>query len=174
VPQGVVHANWNPRNRQVNVNWNEPGNSNDKLGARPAVVVTIRSFKSFRFCVRAISYEFHPAAEHLPDLAKTSGKFEVALVRDDAQLKTHADKEFQQFAFCMSPEERRLTERSGHGVRFKDGFKEYKEVLFNRASQGMPVELREAEDLGSERKIQSVDGYRYGRFECVVGHGVVV
>lgn len=41
VPSGVVHANWNPRNRQVNVNWNESGNSNEKLGARPAVVVKL-------------------------------------------------------------------------------------------------------------------------------------
>ena len=39
VPEGVVHANWNPRNRQVKANWNRPGNSNPKLGARPAIVV---------------------------------------------------------------------------------------------------------------------------------------
>jgi len=95
VPQGVVHANWNPRNRQVNVNWNEPENSNDKLGARPAIVVIICSFKLFRFCIRTVPHEFHPAAEHLPDFAKTSGKLEIAFVRDNAQLETHTDKEFQ-------------------------------------------------------------------------------
>jgi hypothetical protein len=172
VPQGVVHANWNPRNRQVNVNWNESENSNAKLGARPAIVVAIRSFKLFRFCAGAVSYEFHPAAEHLPDLAKASGKFEIAFVRDDAQLETHADEEFQQFAFRMGPEEGCFAKRPGHGVCFKDGFEEYKKVLFNRASQGMPIELREAEDLRSERKIQSVDGYRYRWFEGVVGHVV--
>ena len=174
VPQGVVHANWNPRNRQVNVNWNEPGNSNDKLGARPAIVVIIRSFKLFRFCVRSVSYELHPTAEHLPDFAKTSGKFEITFVRDDAQLKTHADKEFQQFALCMGSEKWRFAERPGHGICLKDSFEEHKEVPFNRASQGMPVELGEAENLGSERKIQSVDGYRYRRFEGVVGHVVIV
>jgi hypothetical protein len=29
-----VDANWNPDNRQFNVNVNDPGDSNDNLGAR--------------------------------------------------------------------------------------------------------------------------------------------
>jgi hypothetical protein len=41
VPRGVVHASWDPGNRQVDVDWNEPGYSNGRLGARPAVVVEI-------------------------------------------------------------------------------------------------------------------------------------
>ena len=41
VPQGVVHAAWNPGSRQVIVDWSESGLSDGRLGARPAVVVEI-------------------------------------------------------------------------------------------------------------------------------------
>ncbi len=41
VPQGVVRAYWNPGLRQVYVDWVGPGDSRDRLGARPAVVVEI-------------------------------------------------------------------------------------------------------------------------------------
>jgi len=41
VPQGVVHARWYPGSRRVNVDWDGPGGSIGRLGARPAVVVEI-------------------------------------------------------------------------------------------------------------------------------------
>mgnify|MGYP001611006074 CR=1 FL=1 len=41
VPRGVVHAHWYPGNRRVSVDWRESGHSDDRLGARPAVVVEI-------------------------------------------------------------------------------------------------------------------------------------
>jgi hypothetical protein len=41
VPGGVVHARWNPGYRRVRVGWLEPGFSNARLGARPAVVVEV-------------------------------------------------------------------------------------------------------------------------------------
>jgi hypothetical protein len=41
VPEGVVRADWDPRNRRVGVVWYEPGYSGPRLGARPAVVVEV-------------------------------------------------------------------------------------------------------------------------------------
>ena len=38
---GCANVNWNPNNHQFKVNWNDAGNRNPSLGARPAVVVPI-------------------------------------------------------------------------------------------------------------------------------------
>lgn len=47
----VANANWNPDNRQLNANANDPDNASDDLGARPS-----RSLKNYR----DFKYLIHP------------------------------------------------------------------------------------------------------------------
>ncbi|MBI4087202.1 MAG: hypothetical protein HY434_00005 [Candidatus Liptonbacteria bacterium] len=67
VPGGVVHANGSPGGRQVRVDWDTPGGSNPRLGARPAVVVAVKLLGSY---IRAAAYEFDPAAKHFANFPK--------------------------------------------------------------------------------------------------------
>ena len=85
----VVNVNWNPDNRKLNVNANDPDNVNDNLGGRFS-----RSFLA--------GFEIlNPAAEHLADLLQAFFGFEIFLVFNNLKVKRQPIKYFKYFYFSV-------------------------------------------------------------------------
>lgn len=140
VPEGVVHANWNPRNRQVKVNWNKPGNSNAKLGARPAIVVLVLLL---RLVIWAATDVFHPSAEHFTDPLKIGTHLEILGRFNELQFEAHPIEQFQQLAFRVGLDERRFAKRPRQRIRLENQLEERKDVFVDRLTKRVTVGLRE-------------------------------
>lgn len=93
-----MNANWNPDNRRLNVNANDPGNANSNLG--------VRLSRSFLIA----SHVFYPAAKHSSDFLQVFLRFEVVFLVDETAIKSQAEKQFQDFCLGAGFQEKRLFE----------------------------------------------------------------
>lgn len=87
----MPNVNWNPDNRQVNVNWYNLDNVNQNGGVRREV--------SMRPCSasRVLHYVFDPAIRHFGSFDDERRNFYIGFFRNDFQFMFYPDEVFQDF-----------------------------------------------------------------------------
>ena len=113
-----MNANWNPDNRQLNVNANDPGNANSNLG--------VRLSRSFLIA----SHIFYPATEHSAYFLQIFLHFEVLVLTDETTIKSQAEKQLQDLYLGAGFQEKWLLKVFGMAVSGCDKFNGFQNCGF--------------------------------------------